>query len=192
MTKAQKSFVNYYIEADFRNATAAYLRAFPKASEETARRNASRLLTTADIQEYMAAALSEIMRREKMPIERRIFDCWTRRAFYDPAEIIDAKGALIHSLAELSVNGLSVCVEGIETRVNSKGVETTKIKLADRDKALEMLQQYMQMIKPQTQKIEIDGISEEARARLARLYDEETPDKTPGHAELQTEAPDDD
>jgi phage terminase small subunit len=192
MTKAQKNFIANYIEADFKNATAAYMGAYPDASEETARRNASRLLTNADIQKYMAAALEEIIRREKIPIERRVLDYWTRRAFYDPAEIIDAKGALLHPLAELSVSGLSVCVESIETRVNSKGAETTKIKLADRDKALEMLQQYVQMIKPQTHKIEIDGISDEARARLAALYDEETPIKTPGHVEPQEEAPDDD
>jgi phage terminase small subunit len=192
MTKAQKNFVNYYIEADFRNATAAYMRAFPNASEETARRNASRLLTNADILKHIAAALDEIIQREKIPIERRVLDYWTRRAFYDPAEIIDGKGALLHPLTELSRIGLSVCVEGIETRVNSKGDETTKIKLADRDKALEMLQQYVRMIKPQTQKIEIDGISEEARVRLATLYDEETPNKNPDHVEQQTEAPDDD
>jgi hypothetical protein len=141
----------------------------------------------------MGAVLAEIIQRERLPLERRILDYWTRRAFYDPAEIVDGKGALIHPLEELSRQGLSVCVEGIETRVNAQGVETIKIKLADRDKALEMLQQYIQMIKPQTQKIEIDGLSDEARARLALLYDEETPANiSPAVIDPQTEAPDDD
>jgi phage terminase small subunit len=193
MTKAQKNFVNYYIEADFRNAAAAYIRAYPQASEETARRNASRLLTNADIQEYMGAVIAEVLRRDKIPLEKRILDTWLKRAFYDPAEIVDGRGALLHSLDELSRRGLSVCVESIETRINAQGAETIKVKLADRDRALEMLQQYIQMVKPQTQKIEIDGLSEEVRARLALLYDEETPaDISPAVIDPQTEAPDDD
>ena len=191
MTKAQKNFIAYYIEQDFKNATAAYLRAYPGASEESARREASRLLTKVDIQEYLASTLEAIIRWEKIPLERRILDYWTRRAFYDPSEIIDGKGALARPLEELSRRGHTVCIEGIETRINAQGGETVKVKLADREKALEMLQQYVQMIKPQTQRIEIDGISEEARARLAALYDEETAGRiNPDHVDRQTGAPD--
>jgi phage terminase small subunit len=190
ITRAQKRFVDFFVEADFRNAAAAYRKAYPKASEESARRNASRLLTNADIQERMGAVLAEIIQRERLPLERRILDYWTKRAFYDPAEIVDGKGALLHPLEELSRRGLSVCVEGIETRINAQGIETVKVKLADRDKALEMLQQYIQMIKPQTQKIELGGLSDEARARLALLYDEETPAASPAVIDPQTEAPD--
>jgi phage terminase small subunit len=193
ITRAQQKFVDCFIEQDFRNAAGAYQRAFPKASGESARRNASRLLTNADIQNHMGAVLSEILQRERLPLERRILDYWTKRAFYDPAEIVDGKGALLHSLEELSRRGLSVCVEGIETRINTRGVETVRIKLAARDRALEMLQQYIQMIKPQTQKIEIGGLSDEARARLALLYEEETPaDISPAVIDPQTGAPDDD
>jgi phage terminase small subunit len=192
-TRAQKKFVDYYILQDFKNAATAYQRAYPRASEESARREASRLLTKVDIQEAMAAVLAKIIQRERIPLERRILDYWMKRAFYDPAEIVDSKGALIHPLEELSRRGVSVCVEGIETRTNAQGVETTKIKLADRDKALEMLQLYIGMIKPQTQKVEIGGLSDEARARLALLYDEETPAGIcPAVIDPQTEAPDDD
>jgi phage terminase small subunit len=193
ITRAKRKFINCFIAQDFVNATAAYQWAFPKASYETARHNASRLLTNADIQEYMGAVIAEVLQRDKIPLEKRILDIWLKRAFYDPAEIIDGKGALLHPPEKLSLRGLSVCVDGIETRINAQGVETTKIKLADRDKALEMLQQYIQMIKPQTQKIEIGGLSDEARARLALLYEEETPDPvTPENIEPQTEVPDDD
>ena len=187
MTRAQKKFINFYIEADFRNATAAYMRAFPRASEESARRSASRMLTNVDVLKYLSETLAVIISREKIPLEKRIFDHWSRRAFYDPAQIIDSKGALLHPLTELG--DLSVCVDGIETKPNARGDESIKIKLADRDKALEMLQQYIAMIKPQTQKIEL--ISDEIRARLAALYDEETPGRVnPGTIEPQTEAPD--
>jgi phage terminase small subunit len=193
MTKAQKNFVNHFIEQDFRNATGAYTRAFPRATEESARREASRLLTNVDIQNYLSTTLAEALKRDKIPLEKRILDVWMKRAFYDPAEIVNGKGALLHPLEDLSEQGLSVCIEGIETRTNAQGVESTKIKLADRDKALEMLQAYIAMIKPQTQKIEIGGLSEEARARLALLYDDETPDQVnPESIDPQTEAPDED
>jgi phage terminase small subunit len=170
MTKARKNFVNYYIEQDFKNATLAYQRAYPRASEESARREASRLLTKVDIQEYMSAVIAGVLQRDKIPLEKRILDTWLKRAFYDPAEIVDGKGALLHPLEELSTQGLSVCVEGIETRTNAQGIETTKIKLADRDKALEILQQYIQMVKPQKQEIEISAISDEARRRLEAIF----------------------
>jgi phage terminase small subunit len=193
MTRAQRRFVDHYIEADFRNATVAYTKAYPRATEETARRNASRLLTKADIQEYMAGTIAEILKQDKIPLEKRILDTWLKRAFYDPAEIVDGKGALLHPLEELKVQGLSICIDGIETRINAQGVETIKIKLADRDKALEMLQAYIAMIKPQKQTIEIGGMSDEARARLALLYDEETPEQgNPENIDPQAEAPDDD
>jgi len=189
MTKSQRNFVNYYIESDFRNATAAYMRAYPQASEKSARRNASRLLTNADILEHLSETLSEIIRREKIPLEKRILDVWVRRAFYDPAEIIDNKGELLCPLEELSRKGLSICVESVEV-INRQGREITKIELADRNVALEHLQKYIAMIKPQAQKIEI--ISNETRARLAVLYDEEMPGLVnPAHIEKQTEAPDD-
>jgi phage terminase small subunit len=193
ITRAQQRFVSFYVEQDFRNATAAYQRAFPKASCEAARRNASRLLTKADIQRRMGGVIAEALRREKITLEKRIFDVWIKRAFYDPADIVDNRGALVHSLGDLSEKGLSVCVEGIETRVNAQGAETTKVRLADRDKALGMLQQYIAMIKLQTQKVEIGGLSDEARARLALLYREESAaDTSPALADPQTEAPDDD
>jgi hypothetical protein len=141
----------------------------------------------------MSSVIAEVLRRDKIPLEKRILDTWLKRAFYDPAEIIDSKGALLHPLEELSRSGLSVCVESVETRINAQGIETVKIKLADRDAALEMLTAYIQMVKPQTQKIEIGGLSDEARARLALLYDEETPvNVNPAVIEPQTEAPDDD
>jgi phage terminase small subunit len=189
MTKSQKNFVRYFIESDFKNATAAYLRAFPNCSEESARRNASRLLTRADVLDYLSKVLDEIIKREKIPLEKRIFDVWAKRAFYDPAEIVNAQGALILPLEELSRQGLSVCIDGIESRISAQG-ETVKVRLADRNAALEMLQRYVQMVKPQVQKIEI--ISEETRAKLAALYDKETPGQVnPAYVEKQAEAPDD-
>jgi phage terminase small subunit len=179
ITRAQKRFIDFYIEQDFRNAAFAYRKAYPNASEESARREASRLLTKPDIQKHMNDVIVGILKQEKIPLEKRIFDTWARMAFYDPAEIVDGKGALIHPLEELSKRGLSVCVEGIETRMNAQG-ETVKVKLADRNKALEMLKQYIQMIKPQMQRMDITGnmkIAPETLEALNAIFHE---NKNPG------------
>ena len=193
MTRAQKRFIDFYVEQDFKNAGAAYRRAYPKCGAESARRNAHRLLTNADIQNYLAGTLAAIIKREKIPLEKRILDHWIRRAFFDPGEIINGKGALLRPLDELSKTGLSLCVDGIETRINAQGIETVRVKLADRDKALEMLQRYIQMIQPATQKIEIGGLSDEARSRLSALYDTGATGKiNPADVDQRMEAPDDD
>jgi hypothetical protein len=193
MTRAQQNFIRFYIEADFRNATAAYMRAFSRASEETARRNASRLLTKADIQTLIRETLREIIDREKIPLEKRILDFWVQRAFYDITRIIGLDGTLKITEEELRESGLAVCVDSINRKIDVQGHETIMYKFADKDEALEMLQQYIAMIKPQTQVIEIGGLSDEARARLALLYDEETPEPVnTENIDPQTEAPDDD
>jgi hypothetical protein len=44
---------------------------------------------------------------------------------------------------------LSKCIEGIETSVNKSGEKTTKIKLANRDNALEKLSVYMGLLRQQ-------------------------------------------
>jgi phage terminase small subunit len=193
ITRAQIKFVDCYIEQDFTNATAAYQRAFPKASYETARRNASILLTKTDIQDLIRKTLSEIIDREKIPLEKRILDYWTRRAFYDITGIIGLDGTLKITEEQLRETGLAVCIDSVNRKTDAQGHETITYKFADKDEAVKMLQGYIQMIKPQTQKIEIGGLSDEARARLALLYEEETPDPvSPVNIEPQTEAPDDD
>lgn len=45
------------------NATRVYMRLYPKCGEEAARRNASRLLTRADIHTYMAERMKERAKR---------------------------------------------------------------------------------------------------------------------------------
>jgi phage terminase small subunit len=191
MTRAQRNFVHYYIESDFRNATAAYQKAYPESSEESARRDASRLLTKADIQEYMAAAIEEILQKDKIPLEKRILDFWVKRAFYTITDIVDVNGTMLLTREQLQEKGLDVCIDSINEKTDAQGHSTVTYKFADRDEAVKMLQQYIQMIKPQTQKIEIGGLSDEARARLAKLYEDETPQRIqPEHIDPQTETPD--
>lgn len=52
LNNKQKIFCREYVK-NGNNGTQAYMKAYPNCSEETARRNASKLLTNTDIQNYI-------------------------------------------------------------------------------------------------------------------------------------------
>lgn len=59
MTEKQKAFCDYYLETG--NATEAYKRAYPSCKKDgTARTNSSKLLTNANISQYVDKRLKEI------------------------------------------------------------------------------------------------------------------------------------
>lgn len=59
MTEKQKAFCDYYLESG--NATEAYKRAYPSCKKDgTARTNSSKLLTNANISQYIDKRLKEI------------------------------------------------------------------------------------------------------------------------------------
>jgi phage terminase small subunit len=166
VTRAQKRFLDHYIEQDFRNATEAYRKAYPKASYNTARVQSSRLLTKPDIQEHLSAVIAEALAREKISLEKHIFDYWMKRAFYDLTEIIDLHGTVQLTEEELREKGLNACIDSINRKTDAQGQEIITYKFADRDFAVEMLQKYIRMIH---EKIEVDFISPETRAALEAI-----------------------
>jgi phage terminase small subunit len=175
ITKAQINFVNYFIDQDFKNATGAYKKAYPKASVESARREASRLLTNVDIQKIISETIVEILEKDKIPLEKRIFDYWMKRAFYDITEIIDVKGEIKLTNEELREKGLTVCIDSINKKINSQGIETITYEFADKDKAADMLEKYIQMIKPKMQEVKISGnvaIAPETIEALSEIFTE--------------------
>jgi phage terminase small subunit len=178
ITKAQRNFVNYFIQQDFKNATEAYRRAYPKVSYESARVIASKLLTNINIQKLIGETLTKILEKDKIPLEKRIFDYWMKRAFYDITEIINVNGEMKLTDEELREKGLTVCIDSINKKINTQGIETITYEFADKDKAADMLQRYIQMIKEpiQESKIEISGTvstmtPEEQEKRIKELLE---------------------
>ncbi|AEF82915.1 terminase small subunit [Leadbettera azotonutricia] len=167
MTKARKNFITAYIEQDFTNATAAYMKAYPRASEESARCNASRMLTNDNIQSYISEILAGAIRQNKVPLEKRIFDYWMKRAFYRITDIIDLDGTMLMNKEQLQESGLHVCIDSINEKIDAQGHSTVTYKFADRDEAVKMLQQYIQMIKPQEIKVGIQLMKIDADDELA-------------------------
>ena len=95
------------------------------------------------IRKAVQTLLSEVMGPINDTLAYRIIKTYQLRAFYDPGEIINEKGELAVPLQELGE--LSVCVDGIDTKNTAYG-STSTVKLADRDKALEMLAKYMKLV----------------------------------------------
>jgi hypothetical protein len=157
LTRSQEQFLNYFIEQDFKNARKAYMRAYPKASAETADVNSCRALSKTKFQSRLAEKVAEALAKDKIPIEKRIFELWAKRAFYDTTDILEKNGTLAKTMEELKAEGLSVCVDGIKTKVNAQGITTVEYKLADRDKAADMLSRYVQMIKEPPKQVELGG-----------------------------------
>jgi hypothetical protein len=89
----------------------------------------------------------------KDTLELRIIDIYMLQAFYDPSDIIDANGRLVvDDLKELG--DLSKCIEGIETTYTRTGVPIIKVKLVDRQKALEQLARYINIM---TDSLQVSG-----------------------------------
>jgi phage terminase small subunit len=183
ITRAKKKFIACFIANDFRNATGAYLKAYPKASYDTARANAAKLLANACVQEYLSSVIAEALRRDKIPLEKRIFDYWMKRAFYDITELIDLHGNVKLTEEELREKGLEVCIDSINQKASAQGETVVTYKFADKDRAAEMLQKYIQMIH---EKIEVNlreddrlidlknlllGLAKESPGEMDRIID---------------------
>ncbi len=159
LVQARGDFVRYYIEQDFKDATGAYKRAYGEKTDSVAAACASRLLKDANIQEALSVELEAVLKERRRPLEKRILDTWIVRAFYDPTEILDLKGQLKITERELRKRGLHVCIDSINKKLNNRGQAYLEYKLADRDKALDMLRQYIQMIEPPKQHVVLENIS---------------------------------
>lgn len=148
----QKVFCIEYLQ-DF-NATQAAIRA--GYSKKTARSIGCENLTKPDIQKEISDIMNKQLGAGKQALELRIFQFWMKRAFYDITEIIDLNGNLKPE-KEIKEKGLWTCIDGITKRVNSQGTVTMNYEFADKDKAVDMLQRYIQMIKDQPVTIKTDS-----------------------------------
>ena len=146
----QRLFCTEYLK-DF-NATQAAIRA--GYSKRSATVHAARLLINANIQKEISCQIAKLLEQAKIPLEKQIFDYWMKRAFYDVTEIVDLNGKLKMKEKELRERGLHVCIDSINKKVTERGKETIVYKFADKDKAVEMLQKYIQMIQ---ERVELTG-----------------------------------
>lgn len=147
MTDAQKRFCNEYL-IDL-NATRAYKVAYPNCKkDETARANSSRLLTKANIQEYVAEKQKEREKRTEVTQDMVIQEL-AKIAFADIRALYDDNGNLKN--VKCLEDNIAGAVSQLETFEEYEGRgedreyigDTKKVKLLDKTKALELLGKHL-------------------------------------------------
>lgn len=150
MTPKQEAFVREYLADPGLNASAAYMRAYPKAKPASARVEASRLLANPNIAEAVAKLMAERCKRTEIDADwvlRRLHS----EAIADLADLYDANGNLrpISDWPEVWRTGL---VAGIETTQERDGADedgkpqyatVRKVKLTDRARLVEMIGKHV-------------------------------------------------
>ena len=134
------------------NATQAAIRA--GYSKKTAYSIGEENLKKPEIQAEISKQVDVLLEQAKVPLKKQIFEFWMKRAFYDITEIISPDGEMQMTSEQLREKGLHVCIDSINKKINSDGEIVITYKFADKDKAVEMLQRYIQMIKEQ---VEVSG-----------------------------------
>lgn len=147
MTNTQKKFCDEYL-IDL-NATRAYKTAYLNCkSDLTARTNSSRLLTNANIQNYIQKKMEDREKRTKITQDMVIQEL-AKIAFLDISKLYDKNGNLknIQNIDKNTVKAIS-SLETLEEYggygENRKKIgDTQKVKMLDKTKALELLGRHL-------------------------------------------------
>lgn len=161
MTDAQKRFADEYL-IDL-NATRAYKVAYPNCKkDETARANSSRLLTNANIQEYISKRQKEIEKRTEVTQDMVVQEL-AKIAFFNIKDIYSENGTLkqikdidnntskaIASIKTLQKAGsmkININMQGQDEEVPLEHIEeqTIEFRTNDKVKALELLGKHLGM-----------------------------------------------
>ena len=161
MTDAQKRFADEYL-IDL-NATRAYKVAYPNCKkDETARANSSRLLTNANIQNYISEKQKEIEKRtevtQDMVVQElakiaffNIKDIYTENGTLKPIKDIDDNTskaiASVKTLQKVGSMKINVNMQGQDEEVPLEHIEeqTIEFRTNDKVKALELLGKHLGM-----------------------------------------------
>lgn len=132
LTEKQKAFCDYYIES--LNATESYKRAYACKSDATARSNSSRMLTNANIKNYIDKKLKEIEDKRIAKAE----------------EVLAFLSASLRGEIEEEV----VVVEGQGDGISRAQIVTKQLSAKERIKAAELLGKRYALF---TEKVDVEG-----------------------------------
>lgn len=153
LTEKEERFCREYVCDAGLNATRAYRSAFPAVTYNAAKTEACKLLTKPYIKARIAEMEQERARRLEITPERVLSEI-AKLAFYDPRNFFHADGRLKH-ISELEPDHAAV-IGGLEThhKVVGDGSDglaiTTKIKLPDKTRNLELLARYLKLFSEKT------------------------------------------
>jgi phage terminase small subunit len=142
LTPKQKIFIREYCKNGFNGTQAAIKAGY---SEHTALVIGSENLAKPYIRDAIKKYLDSVIGQYKDTLEYEIIHTYKLLAFYEPSDIVDENGLLIHDNLK-DYGELAKCITGIETTYNREGLPIKKVKLADRENALKQLSMYMELM----------------------------------------------
>ena len=170
LTPKQKIFADEYL-IDL-NATRAYKVAYSKVKkDEAARANGSRLLTNANVADYIEKRMKEREKRTKIT-QDMVLQELAKLGFFDIRKLFDDSGKPL-DIASLD-NETAACIAGLEVMDVYEGAREDKefvgyikkYKLSDKLKALELLGRHLGMFKD---KVELSGGLDTEKTKLDDL-----------------------
>ncbi len=153
LTEREERFCREYACDAGLNATRAYRSAFPAVSYNAAKTEASKLLTKPYIKARISEMELERARRLEITPERVLSEI-AKLAFYDPRSFFNDDGRL-KNISELEPDHAAV-IGGLEMLQKNASdgsggtTVTTKIKLPDKTKNLQLLARYLKMFSETT------------------------------------------
>jgi phage terminase small subunit len=166
LTPKQKLFVSEFCRD--KNAARSYAAAYPSVKKEnTARSNGSRLLTNADIRAAIDSALEAQQRRLEISADRTLLET-ARIAFADIRKLVDESGAL-KDIADLD-DDTAAAIAGVEERQAREGgrsVTVKRVRLWDKNAALEKLGKHFKLFSERMEVSGPDGGPVEVEQRVA-------------------------
>lgn len=153
LSKKEEHFCREYVCDAGLNATRAYRSAFPAVSYNAAKTEASKLLTKPYIKARISEMELERARRLEITPERVLSEI-AKLAFYDPRSFFHDDGRM-KNISECEPDHAAV-IGGIEIIKKNAGdgsggtTVTTKIKLPDKTRNLELLARYLKMFSETT------------------------------------------
>jgi hypothetical protein len=140
-------FLAEYVSNGF-NASNAYLKHIARKGikEESIWVLASNLLRNVKVKEAFALWKAITLDEVKGKLENKIVDQLMHRAFYDSSTFIGDNGKIIPM--SIIPEEWRCCVDSVETKYYGKdAIKVITYKLADRDKARQELEKYIEMLK---------------------------------------------
>ena len=158
----QEEFCRKYVEFGG-NGTQAYKEAYG-CEEETAKANASRLLTNANVKDYINELLEDARNRNKITVDK-IVNEYAKLAFFNPADVFTDGGA-VKDIQTLDKN-VTAAIKSIKIKedyIYENGEQipdgyTKEISFADKKAALDSLGKFLGMFVDKS-KVEVSGDSE--------------------------------
>jgi hypothetical protein len=172
--KVKLSHIKFVVEYlnNGMNAGQAYLKHVAKKPDitmDTAYTNGCLLLRNPKIREALRIVITDWLEEKRGKLEKELIDVLYRRAFYD-ISIFQNENGEFKELEDIP-NEWRCCVDGVEKKYYGKDATTSVIilKLADRDRAIDKLDKYIQM----TKELSVDvGLTKDTVKSLDEIFNQ--------------------